>query len=296
MLRTHIIFLGLAALAACSSTPAPKPELESAAPEVASPYALRVSGNRIFLPASVNGVKTEALLDSGAELTLVDRAFAGEAGLIAFGEAEARGTGEGTESVQFAEGVTLAAAGKTMEGQVVAILDLSEISARVVSGAVTVILGRELFDAGVWRLDIEGGTLEAVGPEELPANGALALTDAHGIKQVDILLNGFAVKADFDLGNGNEVLLSRSFAEQAGLLDPANILGVKEGGGVGSAVERTIVRVDRLEIGGHVLTGLTAAVSPNSDGADANIGVSVLRQFGLIIDFPGNRVWLEAQP
>lgn len=47
------------------------------------------------------------------------------------------------------------------------------------------------------------------------------------------------------------------------------------------------MHVDTLEIGGHVLTDITAAVSPQSDGAQANIGVSVLRNFKWVIDFPG---------
>lgn len=288
MTRNLFLALGLAALAACAATH----EL-AVAPEPATEPNLRVAGNRIFLPAIINGVATEALLDSGAELSLVDTAFGEEIGLVPSGSAEARGTGPGTQQVQFANGVILEAAGQALEDKVVAVMDLSDISARIAGHPLTVILGRELFDAGAWRLDVEAGVFTRHSTDALPRHGALALSDAHGIKQVDVLINGVPVKADFDFGNGSEVLLSQTFAERAGLLAPGNIVGTKMGGGVGGEIERTLVRVDALEIGGHLIEDITAAVSPQSDGAEANIGVSVLRRFQMTIDFPGNRVWLE---
>lgn len=292
MVRSLIFTLALAGLAACASA-LPVVPAEQAGAEQPVQVNLRVAGNRLYLPASLNGVATEALLDSGAELSLVDTAFAAEADLVSFGHAEARGTGAGTSEVRFAEGVRIEAAGLTLADKLVAIMDLSDISARLAGSPLTLILGREIFDAGPWHLDIGAATLSRLAPHELPGSGALVLTDAHGIKQLDVLINGVPVPADFDLGDGSEVLLSQDFAERAGLLVPEKILGTREGGGVGGAITRTLVHVDTLEIGGHVLTDITAAVSPQSDGAQANIGVSVLRNFKWVIDFPGNRVWLE---
>lgn len=255
--------------------------------------SLRVEGNRLFLPIEVNGARSDALLDSGAEMTFVDTAFAQQVGLVAFGNEEVKGTGAGTEEVQFAEGVTLSTAGQTLEPQVVAILDLTDISSRVVGQPVAVILGRELFDAGRYELDISRGVLRPVSRSVAPRGQQLALSDANGIKQVDIRINGVAVKADFDLGNGSEVLLSSSFADAAGLLTPDNIIGTQMGGGIGGPVERTIVRIGTLEIAGEEFSGITAAVSPSGDDTDANIGVSVLREFGLVIDFSEDKVWME---
>ncbi|MBA4225861.1 MAG: hypothetical protein C0456_04445 [Hyphomonas sp.] len=280
----------MAGVAACASTPEAAPAITA---QATAPASLRVVGNRIFLPVEVQGIATDALLDSGAEMTLVDTAFATTAGLAAFGEEEARGTGAGTQSVQFAEGVTLKAAGKTLQDRMVAILDLTDISQRVVGAPLTVVLGREFFDAGIYAIDIEAAQIAEIGPDAVPASDPLPLQDAHGIKQLSASVNGVAVLADFDLGNGNEVLLSRSFAERAGLLAPENILGTKMGGGIGGDVERTLVRIETLEIGGLTLKDVTAAVSPHEKGADANIGVSVLRNFHIVVDYEGNRIWLE---
>ncbi|PKP81059.1 MAG: hypothetical protein CVT79_12330 [Alphaproteobacteria bacterium HGW-Alphaproteobacteria-18] len=292
--RLGWLIAGIAVLSACASVPAPELGSEpAAAVQGAAAPGLRVEGNRIFLVARVQGVATEALLDSGAEMTLVDAGFAAGAGLLAFGEEEVKGTGAGTESVQFAQGVTLEAAGKSLPGQMVAILDLTDISERVVGHPLTVILGRELFDAGIYALDVDAGRFEEVAPDAVPTSDPLPLSEANGIKQIGISVNGIPVQADFDLGNGSEVLLSQDFADRAGLLAPGTVLGTKQGGGIGGPVERTLVRVETLEVGGLVFRDITAAVSPQADGGAANIGVSVLRNFNLVIDFAGNRVWLE---
>ncbi len=290
MLKRVTVAAFVLGLAACAAPPQ-RTGLE--APVAAAPAPLRIEGNRLFIPVTIQGVETEALLDSGAEMTLLDTAFARRAGLVAFGEEQARGTGAGTQSVQFAEGVTILAAGETLAGRMVAIMDLGDISERLIGSPLTAILGREFFDAGAVYLDVEAGILEAVPADFEPRGDMLPLSDAHGIKQMPVTLNGQPVMADFDLGNGSEILLSAAFAESAGLMREDNILGTTVGGGIGGPVERTLVRIDTLTIGSTTLRDLTGAVSPASDGADMNIGVSVLRGFRMVIDYPQDSVWLE---
>lgn len=38
--------------------------------------SLRVTGDRLFIPIEINSVHAEALLDSAAEMTLIDASFA----------------------------------------------------------------------------------------------------------------------------------------------------------------------------------------------------------------------------
>jgi predicted aspartyl protease len=271
-------------LAACASAPPPAPDL-------------RVSGNRLFIAAEINGQPVEALLDSAAEMTLLDAAAAARLGLGTAGAADLRGTGAATEDVTFAEGLETRAAGITLTDQMAAVLDLSDISARVVGEPVAVILGRELFDAARFSLDIETGRFRTTDETSLDGAVRLPLTDAHGIKQVPVRIEGQPeLLADFDLGNGSRVLISEAFARRAGLLDPARITGAESGGGFGGAVIRQLVTLETLEIAGHTLRNVEAAIDPSPDATDANVGVSVLRQFELLIDFPGGAVWLRPRP
>lgn len=291
MILRVVVAAGILVLSACAA--GPPQEVATEASVAPAAHAVRVDGNRLFMPVTIQGVETEALLDSGAEMTLLDTSFASAAGLVAFGEEQARGTGAGTERVQFAEGVTILAAGETLADRMVAIMDLGDISARLIGSPLTVILGREFFDAGAVYLDIEAGILDAAPAALAPRGDMLPLTDAHGIKQMPVRINGQPVMADFDLGNGGDILMSKAFAEAAGLLTEDNILGTATGGGIGGPVERTLVRIDTLTIGTTTLRGLTGAVSPSSDGAEMNVGVPVLRQFRMVIDYPQDRVWLE---
>jgi predicted aspartyl protease len=268
-------------LAACASAPPPAPDL-------------RVSGNRLFIAAEINGQPIEALLDSGAEMTLLDAAAASRLGLGTAGSADVRGSGAATEEVTFAEGLQTRAAGITLENQMAAVLDLTDISARVVGEPVAAILGREIFDAARLYLDIETGTFRTTGDTALDGAVRLPLTDAMGIKQVPVRIEGQPESlADFDLGNGSRVLISEAFARRAGLLEPARITGTESGGGIGGAVTRQLVTLETLEIAGQTLRNVEAAIDPSPDAPDANVGVSVLRRFDMLIDFPGGAVWLR---
>lgn len=268
-------------LTACASAPPPAPDL-------------RVSGNRLFIAAEINGQPIEALLDSGAEMTLLDAAAATRLGLGTAGSADVRGSGAATEEVTFAEGLQTRAAGITLENQMAAVLDLTDISARIVGEPVAAILGREIFDAARFYLDIQTGTFRTADDTTLDGAVRLPLTDAMGIKQVPLRIEGQPeILADFDLGNGSRVLISEAFARRAGLLEPARITGTESGGGIGGPVTRQLVTLETLEIAGQTLRNVEAAIDRSPEAPDANVGVSVLRRFDMLIDFPGGAVWLR---
>tara|TARA_B100000949_G_C14203613_1_gene417112 strand:+ start:79 stop:960 length:882 start_codon:yes stop_codon:yes gene_type:complete len=254
---------------------------------------LRVSGDRIFIEASLNGAPMEALLDSGAEMTLIDTQLAEAAGLTFAEQAQARGSGAATVDVHFIENVDLAALGIEMPARTIVALDLSDVAERVVGEPVTMVMGRDLFDTGRLFLDIEAGLMRPESGAAVPAGSPLPLSDAQGIKQVPISIDGHHVMADFDLGNGSGVLVSRAFAQTAGLLSGDRQIGQRKGGGLGGAVQLETVRADRLEIAGTTFCDITVDVTSAEGAADANIGVSILRHFRMMIDFPENKVWLQ---
>ena len=73
-----------------------------------SVYPLKATrGERLLIGAKVNGTPVEALLDSGAELTFLDRAFAQQIGLVGNASATAKGSGKSSTEVPLAKGVTL---------------------------------------------------------------------------------------------------------------------------------------------------------------------------------------------
>src|SRR5690606_23076221 len=83
---------------------------------------------RIFLPARVNGRDTVVLLDSGAEMSVLDSAFAASLGLDGARDAVAKGTG-GTQAASFLPGIDVEVGGMRLVGISAAAIDLADVSA-----------------------------------------------------------------------------------------------------------------------------------------------------------------------
>lgn len=253
--------------------------------------ALSVRGDRLFLPIEVNGQKTEALLDSAAESSLIDPSFANELKLRISGQATARGSG-GQQEAQFAQ-VSVRAASVRMDDLTVAVVDLSDVSRRLVGSQVKFILGRELFDAARLRIDIERGSLQVLSRGAPVRGTALALTSHAGIESIPVHVEDIPAAADVDLGNGSEVLIGKAFAARNGLLAPNRVIAVRQGGGIGGKTDREVLRLSKLEVAGSALKDVEAAVDSMDNAGDLNLGVRILRRFIIVTDFAQHRIWLE---
>lgn len=270
--------IGLTAIsAAACATPAP---------------SLEVAGDRLFVDALVNGVAVEALLDSAAEVSFADRNWAAANGLVAAGAGVAKGTG-GETDVAFVENVSIEAVGVWMDGLTIAVIDLSDLSARLIGRPVRFVLGREIFDRERLAIDIEGASIEVIDRSTTPKGSALKIVSKRGIETFEARVNGVAVDAEFDLGNGSEILIGAATAERLGLLRDTEKLEVRKGGGLGRSVDRKIVRLSTLAFAGAVYRDVEAAVDETENAGSLNIGVRHLRDFSIVTDFKEATIWLE---
>ncbi|WFL77285.1 aspartyl protease family protein [Altererythrobacter arenosus] len=248
---------------------------------------LIVRGDRLFIPVEVNGVVYEALLDSGAEVTILDPEVARQLALQPGKSAEARGTGASTVEAELIENLTLRTIGREVTVPVAAIIDLGDIGKRLIGRKLAMILGQEVFDAGRLLLNIEKSAIEYVG-HDLEIQGVrLPLNSANGIETITVEVDGVEVQADFDLGNGTGMLISPELAQRL-RLDP---VGIEPGGGLGGSVGRPVVFVRELVVAGKTFENVRAHISANND-AEANVGVSILRNFQIVTDFKNKAVWL----
>jgi len=254
--------------------------------------ALDLRGDRVFVAVAINGVRTVAILDSAAELTVLDRSFAASLHLGDGTAVTARGTGTATAAATVVAGVALTVAGRTLRPANVAVIDLRDVAARIGAGRVDVILGRDLFDAGVVALDLASGALQIVGGDAAHPGVAVPLTARRGIETMPVTIEGIAAIADFDLGNGGTVLIGAAFARRHRLLS-GRATGVIPGGGIGGATEQTTFTLASLDLAGHRFVDVPVAIDASPTAADANIGVRLLRRFGIVTDFPGRQVWLD---
>lgn len=257
----------------------------------ASAEPLEMFNNRPFLSVTVNGQRIAALLDSAAEMTIVDDGLAARLGLSPTGSATAHGSGAATMEARFADHVAVEAAGVSLETRV-GILDLGEVSARLLGRPVEMLLGRDLFDNARVRLDLAGGTIAIF--EGDPRGVRLPLGEHRGTPAIPAAVEGREpVATVLDTGNGSEVMVGRAYAERIGLTAPGRIVERGEGGGLGGARPRDIVILRQLTVAGRTFTNVRAAIDPGETASDLNIGTSILRHFIIITDFAGRQVWLE---
>lgn len=257
---------------------------------LAAAATLTVRGDRLYLPARINGVATEAVLDSAAEATIIDDDFARRIGAAKGRAVTARGSG-GKTNAELIESACVEAAGLTLSDQTIAVLDLDDVGKRLFGRRLNAIVGRDLFDAGRFSIDIEGGRIEALPRTARPRGTRLSLKPHRGIETIPIRIEGAHARADFDLGNGSDLLIGKAFAERRGLLK--RVGRTEKGGGIGGEVERRVVVLRSVRLGGVRFRNVRAAIDDQPNATDANVGVKLLRQFMIVTDFPQRAVWLQ---
>ena len=251
----------------------------------ASADPLVFDNGRLFVQAKVNGMPTEALLDSAAEASIVDPKFAAAAKLPAGQEINIRGSG-GEAKARLIDGVKFELLGQEIAPEAVVVSDLSELSTRLIKRPTQVIMGREAFDTLRLAVDIEGGTLALAKGEA--AGTKLPLTAHAGVESIPVTIGSTAAQAEFDLGNGSGAMISRAMVQKLGL----PVTGKKPGGGIGGELLRDTVVIPSLTVAGKTYRDVPASIDDQSSANDMNIGTSILKDFKIVTDFKQRAVWL----
>jgi len=123
-----------------------------ALPASASAEPLIVDHGRLFISARINGVQTEALLDSGAESSLIDPVLAKKAKLGPGKPIRMKGSG-GEQDVSIVSNVRIEALGQTIPAADVVVMDMADLTRRLIKRPTQAIVGREVFDAAPIRIE-----------------------------------------------------------------------------------------------------------------------------------------------
>lgn len=282
-----VLLLGVAPAA----LPAPPPAAAAGYPVVLT------RGSRLLVDAQVNGRAVKALLDSAAEATLIDPAFARGLKLAGGTTVTGQGSGNASFDADLIKGVELQVFGLTLADQTVAVTDLADVGRRLLGRPLDVILGREIFDAARLRIDIEGRHIAVVSRDAEPKGIRLELTTENGVETLPVGLEDTGLqRAVFDLGNGSQVLIGSKLAARLHLLSDGRKVSSARGGGLGGETARQLIELHSLEVAGRTFTDVPAAIDSQPSAADLNIGVSILRHFVITSDFAAHALWLQARP
>ena len=252
---------------------------------------------RIYLVGEVNGQPTPMLLDSGASLTVLDRAFARQLGLTGGRPVAVQGAG-GNERGEIHRGISLKAGNLAFTGLTIAVMDLTLVG-KALGRPVPVVLGRDVFMSSVVSIDFQRQLISFVPRQGFnPPAGAkeIKLRRRGALHILPIRIADLPPHdAIFDLGNNGAISLSLEYHRSApyfATLPAATAMG----GGVGGLHEVRRVTLPSVEIGGVRFDRVPAQLGALANGPYAglaNAGIQLFRPFVVTLDLAGDRMWLE---
>jgi hypothetical protein len=255
-------------------------------------------GNHLYIPVTVSGKERLWVLDTGAGMTVLNKAFAEELGLELEGELKGRDAG-GTATASFTTLPPYSVKGIQFQGQTVAVIDMSELIRRLGLDVVGV-LGFDFLSRFVTKIDFANELVSFYEPEKFEYTGDGHLLDMHiynSIFSVQATLDGtHSGNWLFDIGAGTTHLDGR-FALREGYTEKDGVL--RMGHGAGNEFRVKDIRCDSMQFAGF--TVYEPEISFSYGGTDTTftadqigvLGNSLFRNFVLYCDYAGERLIVE---
>ena len=279
--------------------PQPRPAFD---PEIGGSGWLPLAPDLLVpvVEAQVNGERVRALVDSGAQATVVSRELAERLKLmdafsvpvVAFGVSGAPQTGRGA-SLQ----VTLG--GLTLAGLRAVALDLSPLAALRGEGPpLGLVIGQDVLRTVVLDLDLPRDRLSLQSPDvHTPAPGSQEMPARTRGKELytNVTVEGVAVEVAIDTGLSSALALSEDLARSIGLLGADRASRSTRSITFGGASIGREVLADRLEVGGRVLRRAPVSVyarKPPSLLPAGLLGSGALRRTRAVLDLGRGRFLL----
>jgi len=301
--RTVVFLAGVALLASggmCVAHPGhpplPTPVVSVSAKPQAVPFQL-FRGNRIVVPARINGHETHVMLDTGASLTTLNRDYARSIGLAPGFKIQAKGAG-GNVDAELISGLTMDLGGYHAENASIAAMDLAPIE-RAIGMPISAIFGRDFFNSAVISIDWAKGQLTVHSHEAFKPSAeatALTLNKRGPFNTIQVSIAGAApVEALFDMGNGGALVMPVTYWK-----DRPEVANLKSAGamagGVGGIHPARAVIVPQLLLAGQSFANVPAILSEGGNDHEpaqmTNVGIGLLKQFKVDLDLGRDRVYL----
>ena len=248
--------------------------------------------------AMVNGERVRALVDSGAQATVVDKELAQRlkltdalsAPMIAFGVSGGPQTGRGARLE-----VTLGEL--TLPGLHAAALDLSPLGAlRGFGPPVALVIGQDVLRTVLLDLDLPHDRLAfhpREGGREPPGLRAVPARSRGREQWTHVVVEGLALEVAVDTGLSSALALSEDLARQAGLLAEGRPVRRTRSVTLGGASDGREVLAETLELGGHTLRRAPVAVYPRGRASlipEGLLGSGAFRRTRALLDLGAGRL------
>ena len=248
----------------------------------------------------IAGREVTALIDSGAQYSVIDRALVEALGLTSFFDMPLVAYGIGGQP-QVGRGVTLdlMVGTTTVSGLRAAILDLGPL-AEAAGLSAPLVLGQDLLGEAVLELDMKRRRARLVDPAVhmlSPAVRPVEVQRSGTALTAEITVEGAVLRAVIDTGFSSLIALSQGAAEAAGLLD-----GRAETAGssivLGGVARARVIEVRTVTFGDDLWRGVATPVFANSplpNYPDALLGVEAFEDREVSLDLGRGRMHVSPQ-
>jgi hypothetical protein len=274
------------------------------------PIPFTFENDHIIFKLSVNkGKPMWWLLDTGADVNVVNQVYLADFGLETYGKTTATGGG-GAADYSYARGATFELPGVELRNQHVSILDQSGIE-RAYGMIMGGILGYDFISRFVMEIDYEKKLVTLYDPAKWEYKGSgvvVPITIDYGIPHADAIISvpgKDAVPANIiiDFGAAETMTLTSPFVKANNLVSLAgtNASVNKMSGLENQWFSQSNVRgrISRLVMGGLVVDSFPANFSVNTKGAYAStsfsgtVGEGIYHRYHTFLDYTRNRIIFE---
>ena len=255
-------------------------------------FPIRVTDDRIYLDATVNGVAGRFILDTGASSIALTDHFADRAHVKTVDHSTNFGIGGVTKSlIRKADTVTVG--GNTLSNVVVSSLNVSLDDKKNYEN-VDGLMGFDLFAGAIVDLNLSDHAMRITPPTAAAdGHGGYPMTPdlTDGVPTVPVKLDDkLSIDAVLDTGGSDLVMLSNQVEDHGVHLivnqDNTFLNGNMVGRGVGGDEMLRCGPLARLAVGPFQYTGVEACESTNWGLHDGLVGYDFLKHFDYVFDYP----------
>jgi hypothetical protein len=267
----------------------------AAAPRKTQPVPFTLFRGKILFEASIAGRPVVAILDSGADYSVLDSGFAKTAGLPQGDARNIAGT-TGPIAAHVVTGVALDIPGQFHANAQMLSTDLAPMS-KLLGRRVDLILGGDIMRKLALGVDFNRH-LFRFGRSGMQPTGltAIPIQHARNAPIVTVQVEGKPLQLEVDFGFGGDLSISPEAWSRIKPADPQ--VSYSLSGGLGGATQPTIVtRLAGLSIGPfeeHQPDLTVERQATNLAGqADGLLGTSILERYDVVLDIGGDKLWLR---
>jgi PDZ domain/Aspartyl protease len=279
--------------------------LQQGTVEIAGPVTVpfKLSGNHIFVRASMNGKPFALVFDTGGAASLSPEA-AQSLALPVVSKQPVPGAGDSVATLDIVEVKELRIGEVAYRGGQFLVLPaglgLASPFADVAFGGV---VGREFFGQVV-TIDYQHSSLTFVPHESFKAAAddvkiPMTMRGGH-LPNVTASIDGHSGSFDVDAGAGGALSVTDSFARASSLTSSwSRSVDMEYGRGIGGTIRGTVGRAQDMTLGSLRLADPVVAVIHAKGGVFSdpdlagNIGGEILRRFTVTLDVPDNTLYLR---